>query len=161
MPANVIDTVGFKTAFHRTVRDRRFTTARLVEAINEVMAEDAQARAGTGEQNAPPRLTQLEEIVYGQIAAQVKEASEDRPLDWMKVRGESGPGRVDAFGALRFEQLNYSETADEEQAAQGRLLNTGVDRPSVGNKRADYRPWHHWDGNTGDSRARNFGAVVG
>ncbi len=161
MPANVIDTVGFKTAFHQAARDPRFTAQRLIEAINEVFAADAQEQAGTGVPEPAPRLTPTEEFIYGQIAAEIKKQAFSRPLKWMSLRPENGPGRVDAFGALRFEYLRFSQNEDLAEYQAGQLRNSVVDLPSVWNQRASYRPYHHWDGNTKNGRARNFGAIVG
>jgi hypothetical protein len=36
-----------------------------------------------------------------------------------------------------------------------------LDFPSLWNQRKEIRPWHHCDGNTDDSEARNYGSVVG
>jgi hypothetical protein len=162
MPANVIDTVAFKSVFHRTARDPRFTPARLVQAINEELAEDAtKAWSGEGTPPPPPTLSPLEEVLYGLIAKEIRKQSQLRPLNWMSRRPENGPGRVDAFGALRFEFLGYSDEDDQADLDAGQLKNTVVDLPSIWNQKGSYRPFHHWDGNTKDVRARNFGAIVG
>jgi hypothetical protein len=36
-----------------------------------------------------------------------------------------------------------------------------VDLPSIWHEGNDWRPWHHWDGNTADGVARSYAAVVG
>ena len=36
-----------------------------------------------------------------------------------------------------------------------------IDRNALCDSGDDIRPWHHWDGNTDNDRARNYGSVVG
>lgn len=154
MPNNVIDTVAFKVAIYRTLRDPRFSPENVISKINEVLLEEHRRRPHLSDgEPTPTRLTHLEELVYAFFVREMRNRGIAKPVAWIDERPENGPGRVDAFGALRYEFLGYRADLDRHVATVG--------LPSIWNQHADFRPRHHWDGNTSHQRARNFGAIVG
>jgi hypothetical protein len=150
MPNVGVDTAGYKRVMFRSLRDGRFNAERLIETINALLARDHQGA------KAPPRLNAVEEIVYRGLVAALKSFAFKKPLEWMDDtahRPENGPGRLDAFGALRFEFMRRSPQRDFSLAT--------VDLPSIWHQSNQWRPRHHFDGNTHNVAARNVGAIVG
>lgn len=146
MPNHTANLQGFKRFFTRSFKDPRFTPQRVIQEINTVL---------TQEEHRPP-LTRYEEIVYVLIVQGLRSATELFPdlapdNSWMDKRAENGPGRIDPFNAFKFEIIGVP---DDSSASQ-------VDFPPIWNQRKEVRSWHHYDGNTDDSRARNFGSILG
>lgn len=146
MPNHTADLQGFKRFFTQGFKDPRFTPERVIAEINHVLIQ---------EEHRPP-LTRYEELIYVLIVQGLKRSSELLPElapdnAWMNKRAENGPGRIDPFNAFKFEIIGVP---DDNSAAQ-------VDFPSIWNQRRELRSWHHYDGNTDDSRARNFGSILG
>jgi hypothetical protein len=150
MPNHTADLQGFKRFFAQAFVDARFQPDRVIQEINRLLAEDAGA-AGPGDPKRPERLTPFEELVYRALVVALRRANRERVSAWMDARADNGPGRIDPFNAVKFEVLRV---ADDGTAAT-------LDFPSVWNQRRSIRPWHHYDGNTRDSSARNFGSVIG
>lgn len=146
MPNHTADLQGFKRFFTQGFKSPRFTEARVIAEINQVLTQEEHR----------PALTRYEELVYVLIVQGLKRSSELLPElapdnAWMNKRAENGPGRIDPFNAFKFEIIGVP---DDNSAAQ-------VDFPSIWNQRRELRSWHHYDGNTDDSRARNFGSILG
>lgn len=141
MPNLGLDAAGYKLAVFSCFREPGFTAPNVINAINKEL----------GAVNAPA-LTLLEEGLYAAIVAKARRDAFAKPLEWMALEPANGLGRLDAFGALRFEFLGY--------APQSGKIAT-VDLPSIWNQRREWRERHHWDGNTVSTRARNFGAIIG
>ncbi|WP_437962039.1 hypothetical protein WME76_21875 [Sorangium sp. So ce119] len=140
MPNHTADLQGFKRFFSRAFLDERMTGERLIDEIN----------AALDEEEAPP-LTVREQLVYRVILAELKQRGRAAVSAWMDLRADNGPGRIDPFNAVKFEVLG---APDDGTAAQ-------IDFPSLWNQRAEVRPWHHVDGNTMSSMARNRGSAIG
>jgi hypothetical protein len=141
MPNHTADLQGFKRFFSSAFQRPQFEATRVINEINSALAED----------NHPP-LIPREELLYRGLVALLK-SSEDRPSAWMDPpkRADNGPGRIDPFNAVKFEVL---KVPDDNTVST-------LDFPSVWNQRADIRKWHHSDGNTDESFARNYGSVIG
>lgn len=157
MPNTQIDAAGYKRAVIQSFRDERFNTVSVISAINELLAlEHAKRHFFPGSQEpTPSELSPVECAAYALIVAQAKKTAFDKPIDWLDLRAENGPGRLDAFGALRYEFLGYSSIEQPPKIAT-------VDLPSVWHQSGEnWRSWHHYDGNTQDARARNFGSIIG
>ncbi|MSP60053.1 MAG: hypothetical protein EXR72_06865 [Myxococcales bacterium] len=137
MPNHTADLQGFKRYFFKNVHSERFNPRSVLGAINEELAS-----------LGSPALTPTEELVYTGIVEVMKRQP---GREWMDRRADNGPRRLDAFTAVKDEVLGVP---DDGTVAT-------VDFPSLWNQGAAIRPWHHWDGNTADSRARNFGSTVG
>jgi cytochrome c2 len=140
MPNGVADLQAFKRFFQWAADDERFTTARVLEEIDELLAEEG-AEA----------LTRRERTVYEGIVRFMKKGAAENSGKWMDLRPVNGPGRIDPFNAVKYEVIG---APDDGSAAT-------LDFPSLWNQRDAVRPWHHYDGNTRDSEARNYGSVVG
>jgi hypothetical protein len=112
----------------------------VVDEINRVLGEEGKAP-----------LTAREEAIYRLIVATLKQTTDGSDSAWMNLRPDNGPGRIDAFDAVKFEVIG---APDDGSAGQ-------VDFPSLWNQAPEMRPWHHWDGNTRSSQARNRGSTVG
>lgn len=140
MPNHTADLQGFKRFFARAFLDERMTGERLIQEINAALAEE----------DAPP-LTAREELVYRVILAELKKRGRAGASAWMDLRADNGPGRIDPFNAVKFEVLG---APDDGTAAQ-------IDFPALWNQREEIRPWHHVDGNTRSSKARNRGSAIG
>jgi hypothetical protein len=155
MPNLSIDTAGYKVASIRAIRDTRFNAASVTEEIDRLLAEEREVRPKllNGEP-APGALTPVERVMYASLVAQAKREANAKPIDWIEERPTNGVGRLDAFGALRFEFLQVPDAPGIQTIAT-------VDLPSIWNQSSNYRPYHHYDGNTQHTRARNFGAIVG
>lgn len=155
MPNGGIDTAGYKLAAFNCFKDDNFTGAKVIAAIDELLAEEHARRPKFENGNdTPSRLTPVERLLYEAIVGVARDEAASKPLQWLEDRPPNGPGRLDAFGALRFEFLGYANEVEVEHIAT-------VDLPSIWHQQAAWRPWHHWDGNTDQGRARNFGAIVG
>ncbi|MFZ5895014.1 MAG: hypothetical protein ACOY0T_28400 [Myxococcota bacterium] len=153
MPNLGIDTAGYKLAVFSALTDPKFTSENITGAIDEVLAREHQRRPTFDDgRETPSKLTDAERRIYTLIIAYAKSQAKLKPLEWLKHRPLNGPGRLDAFGALRFEFLGFE--FEREHIAT-------VDLPSIWHQQTNWRPWHHWDGNTDQDRARNFGAIVG
>jgi hypothetical protein len=139
MPNHTADLQGFKRFFARAFHDDRFTQQRVVSEIDALLSEEGK-----------PPLTKWERLFYASVVRLLRESDEDTGA-WMDARADNGPGRIDAFNAVKFEIL---KVADDGTAAQ-------IDFPSIWNQGSAIRPWHHVDGNTKNSEARNFGSVLG
>ncbi|MEY4509276.1 MAG: hypothetical protein RLZZ450_1398 [Pseudomonadota bacterium] len=162
MPNLAFDAAAFKRQTVAAFTDARFTVARVLGAIDEVLAEEHHKQNRSGE---PPRLTASERLIYTRMVQFIQAGSQKKEelLGWQDRRPDNGPGRLDAFGALRFESLGFVDPLPSDGAApQGtpQLIAT-VDLPSIWNQSPRDRPRHHYDGNTADARARNVGAIVG
>ncbi|WP_437730063.1 hypothetical protein [Sorangium sp. So ce1335] len=140
MPNHTADLQGFKRFFSRAFLDERMTGDRLIHEINLALAQE----------KAPP-LTVREQIVYRVILSELKQRGRAATSAWMNLRADNGPGRIDPFNAVKFEVL---DAPDDGSAAQ-------IDFPSLWNQREEIRPWHHVDGNTRSSMARNRGSAIG
>jgi len=143
MPNLGIDTAGYKRAVFDSMTDPAFTPANVIDAINQLL----ELEHGT-------QLTATERVVYELVVGFARAQALKKPLEWLKARPPNGPGRLDAFGALRFEFLGYENEKEVKTLAT-------VDLPSIWHQQDAWRPWHHWDGNTAEPRARNFGAIIG
>jgi hypothetical protein len=140
MPNGVADLQGFKRFFASAIQDDRFEAGRVIEEIDRALAEEG----------APP-LDARERRVYEAIVWAMKQAGKDDLGKWQDSRPDNGPGRIDPFNAVKIEVLH----ADDDRTA------ATLDFPSLWNQRAELRSWHHYDGNTQDSEARNYGSVIG
>ncbi|HEX6240314.1 MAG TPA: hypothetical protein VFZ61_05455 [Polyangiales bacterium] len=152
MPNLGFDAAAFKRHTTRALVSAEFTATRVIDAIDRALAEE---HAKRGRPGRAPRLNAFERLVYTQLVALMrKEAQKKEPLlAWIDRRPANGPGRLDAFSALRFEQLGFQDT-------DAALIAT-VDLPSIWRQGPETRPRHHYDGNTAQPRARNVGAIVG
>jgi hypothetical protein len=138
MPSHVADTQGFKLVMARVIARDDFTPDRVIAGVDRELAALGK-----------PALTRLEKLAYAGIVLAMKNPNATRT--WMTERPLNGPGRIDAFDAVKYETL---KVPDDHQ-------NATVDLPSIWNQGPAWRAWHHWDGNTQDLHARNFGSVVG
>lgn len=138
MPNHSVDTQAFKAFIHEVMTSPRFTAANVIREIDAVLAA-----AGK------PALTRWERLVYTGLV-ELMRRGEDH-TGWMAKRPPDGPGRIDAFSAVKYEILGAADDGH----------NATVDLPSIWHQGPEIRPWHHWDGNTTNSRARNFGSIVG
>jgi hypothetical protein len=154
MPNLGIDTAGYKRAVFHMFRDSRFNIDNVVAAINELLAEEHKKHPFLDDGSpSPSALNTIERQFYVPIVAKAKRDAWAKPLEWMEDRPDNGLGRLDAFGALRFEFLGF------DPDPKGAEHIATVDLPSIWNQ--SWRPAHHFDGNTSDVRARNFGAIIG
>jgi mono/diheme cytochrome c family protein len=138
MPNHVADTQAYKRFIYDCVSDPRFTPDNLIAAIDQLLTE-----AGK------PKLTVKEELVYTALVLAM--ADPNARTSWMNSRPDNGPGRIDAFDAVKYETLHVKDDGQ----------NATVDLPSIWNQGTLWRQRHHWDGNTDDLHARNYGSVVG
>jgi hypothetical protein len=140
MPNHSADLQAFKRFFGTAFQDPKFEVSRVISEINAALAEEGR-----------PPLIWREMLVYTGLVQTMKEITRVAPGAWMDSRPDNGPGRIDPFNAVKFEVLRVP---DDHTVAT-------LDFPSVWNQRAQIRPWHHFDGNTKDSSARNYGSVIG
>jgi hypothetical protein len=140
MPNHTADLQAFKRFFETAFLDSRFTPVRVITEVNNALEHDKK-----------PRLTGAERLVYEGIAGVLMLTGQNSGGSWMDKRADNGPGRIDPFNAVKFEVLGVP---DDGTAAT-------IDFPSIWNQRDAMRSWHHCDGNTRDSSARNFGSVIG
>ncbi|HEX2672358.1 MAG TPA: hypothetical protein VHM25_15865, partial [Polyangiaceae bacterium] len=140
MPNHTADLQGFKRFFGTAFQDPRFEANRVIQEINAALDEEKR-----------PPLTWKEQLIYAGLVQTMKRLTRVAAGAWMDVRPDNGPGRIDPFNAVKFEVL---KVPDDRTVAT-------LDFPSVWNQRREIRPWHHCDGNTDDSSARNFGSVIG
>jgi len=156
MPNGVFDAAKFKETVYDCFRDARFNAKDLADEIDRILAEEHDAHPQYDDDNSstPSKLTAIERLIYAAIVKEAKDGAEKKSIEWMKTRPKNGPGRLDAFGALRFEFLDFPLGTGAEPLAT-------VDLPSIWNQGGDWRPVHHYDGNTADPHARNLGAIVG
>ena len=156
MPNTLIDTSGYKRAVIQSFRDERFNAPAVITAVNALLAfEHAKHPFFPDSKEATPsELSPIELVAYAAIVARAKQSAFDKPIEWLDNRERNGPGRLDAFGALRYEFLGYSSADRPVKIAT-------VDLPSIWGQSRDWRAWHHYDGNTADARARNFGSIIG
>jgi len=140
MPNHTADLQGFKRLFGTAFQSPKFEAKRVIAEINAALAEEKK-----------PPLDWKEQLVYTGLVQTMKQLTRVAPGAWMDVRPDNGPGRIDPFNAVKFEVL---EVPDDQTVAT-------LDFPSVWNQRKEIRPWHHCDGNTDNSSARNFGSVIG
>ena len=141
MPNHTGDLQEFKRFFGWAFQEKRFTAKTVIKEINRTLIE---------EENKPP-LNSLEEAFYISVVSLLKQATRERTGAWMDSRANNGPGRIDPFNAVKIEVL---KAPDDGTAAT-------LDFPSVWNQGKEIRKWHHYDGNTKDSSARNFGSTIG
>ncbi|HTJ44656.1 MAG TPA: hypothetical protein VL463_21270 [Kofleriaceae bacterium] len=139
-PNAVADHQRYKSFIHHALASPKFTVDNVLAAV------DAELESAGAD-----KLTTFERVVYTQIIKEMQSSGEKPGTSWMDKRPMNGPGRIDAFSAVKYETLHAPD--------DGHLAT--VDLPSVWNQRRSVRPWHHWDGNTDDLRARNYGSVVG
>jgi hypothetical protein len=156
MPNTLIDAAGYKRAVVQSFRDDKFNAPAVIRAINALLAQEHAKRPVFGDSNAPTpsQLSAVECLAYAAIVAKAKQTAFDKPIGWLDQAGQDGPGRLDAFGALRYEFLGYSADPAHPKIAT-------VDLPSIWDQSPRWRRWHHYDGNTADAHARNFGSIIG
>lgn len=140
MPNHSADLQGFKRFFVSALRDPRFAPGPVIEEINRLL-----------ELQGSQRLLPSEEVLYAGIVEVMRKRNENDVTSWMDSRPDNGVGRIDPFNAVKFEVL---QVPDDNTVAT-------IDFPSVWNQGPAIRPWHHCDGNTDDSSARNYGSVIG
>lgn len=141
MPNHTADLQAFKRFYATAFQDPRFQADRVISEINQALAEEG---------HAP--LIEREQLLYRGLVALMKEMTKKRVSAWMDPpRADNGPGRIDPFNAVKFEVLNVP---DDHTVAT-------LDFPSVWNQGPAHREWHHFDGNTNESFARNYGSVIG
>ena len=140
MPNHSADLQGFKSFFVSAFRDPRFASGPVIDEINRLLEADGS--------NA---LEPFEEALYAGLVEVMRRRGEKGSTAWMDSRPVNGVGRIDPFNAVKFEVL---KVPDDSTVAT-------IDFPAVWNQGAAIRPWHHYDGNTADSSARNYGSVVG
>lgn len=151
MPNTRLDAARFKQVVFESFRDPRFTPDAVIAAIDRELAAQHAAEPVRDGKPTPSRLTPFERMVYRALVPLTKARTSQKPLAWMDARAANGMGRLDAFAALRFEFLGYPD--------DGALAT--VDLPSIWNQGHPFRRTHHYDGNTRNVQARNFGAIVG
>jgi mono/diheme cytochrome c family protein len=141
MPNHTADLQAFKQLFNRAALDDRFNGPRVLAEIDNVLREEKK-----------PTLDAWERFVYQAITKVFKDAAANANL-WEDNFGrpKNGPGRIDPFNAVKIGVIGVPD--DKTSAA--------LDFPAVWNQRRAIRPWHHYDGNTDDSSARNFGSILG
>lgn len=145
MPNHTANLQAFKRFFAHAFQDPRFDGNRVVAEIDGLLAE----------LHKEP-LDAKEQLVYRALVAELKQGN-GASSAWMDRRADNGPGRIDPFNAVKFEVL---KVPDDGTAPT-------LDFPSIWNQRAFEQPgepvrtWHHYDGNTQSSDARNFGSVIG
>ncbi|MET0790179.1 MAG: hypothetical protein ABW061_01545 [Polyangiaceae bacterium] len=156
MPNTLIDAAGYKRAVVQSFRDDRFNAPAVIQAINTLLAQEHKKRPIFADSNepTPSALSAVECLAYAGIVAKAKQTAFDKPIAWLDDRGQDGPGRLDAFSALRYEFLGYTSDLSDVKIAT-------VDLPSIWNQGDNWRRWHHYDGNTADAHARNFGSIIG
>ncbi|HKO52356.1 MAG TPA: hypothetical protein VJV79_31830 [Polyangiaceae bacterium] len=140
MPNHTADLQSFKRFFGTAFQSPKFEANRVISEINAALAEEKR-----------PPLIWREKLVYSGLVQAMKQLTQVEPGAWMNSRPDNGPGRIDPFNAVKFEVLGVP---DDHTVAT-------LDFPSVWNQRSSIRSWHHSDGNTADSSARNFGSVIG
>ncbi len=157
MPNQRLDTSAFQQAVFGSILDPKFDGDSVVSAINGVLAEEHRNRPFYEDRSeTPSELDEVEVEVFKGIVSEMKKETAAQPIDWVAARPADGPGRLDAFGALRYEFLPPVTPGPH----QGGPIAT-VDLPSIWHQGPTWRPAHHWDGNTTDTLARSYGAVVG
>ena len=139
-PNQVADNQRYKSFIHHALASPKFTVDNVLNAVDAELQSAGAAK-----------LTTLERGIYTLVIEDMQKSGEAPGRSWMDKRPANGPGRIDAFSAVKYETLGAPD--------DGKLAT--VDLPSVWNQRPSVRPWHHWDGNTADLRARNYGSVVG
>jgi mono/diheme cytochrome c family protein len=139
MPNHTADLQAFKTFVNRALRSPTFTPDNVINAIDSELSSK-----GT-------KLDSQERFVYARIVEAMRLLGSHATDTWMDHRPPNGPGRIDPFNAVKFEVLGLD---DDGTAAT-------LDFPAIWNQRPANRPWHHYDGNTASSSARNFGSVIG
>jgi hypothetical protein len=141
MPNHTADLQAFKRFYASAFQDDRFSAERVLEEIDEALASQG---------NDP--LVPRERLLYRGLVGLMKDMSKTRVSAWMDPpRADNGPGRIDPFNAVKFEVL---QVPDDNTVAT-------LDFPSVWNQGPAHRTWHHSDGNTDESFARNYGSVIG
>jgi len=140
MPNHTANLQAFKRFYASAFQDPRFEGSAVVGAIDAALAEEKK-----------PPLTAKEQLIYRALVEVLRQYTRERGSAWMDSRPDNGPGRIDPFNAVKFEVL---KVPDDGTAPT-------LDFPAVWNQRAEMRPWHHYDGNTRDSSARNFGSTIG
>jgi len=140
MPNHSANLQAFKQFFGRAFQSPKFEVGRVISEIDAALAEEGR-----------PPLIWREKLVYAGLVQAMKEFTKVNAGAWMDSRPDNGPGRIDPFNAVKFEVLGVP---DDHTVAT-------LDFPSVWNQRPGIRSWHHFDGNTADSSARNYGSVIG
>jgi mono/diheme cytochrome c family protein len=141
MPNHTADLQAFKRFYASAFQDPRFQAERVVEEIDNALAEEG---------HGP--LISREQLLYRGLVGLLKEMTKTRDSAWMDPpRADNGPGRIDPFNAVKFEVLHVP---DDGTVAT-------LDFPSVWNQGPAHRKWHHADGNTDENSARNYGSVIG
>jgi len=140
MPNHSADLQAFKRFFGSAFQSPKFEVSRVISEINTALAEEGR-----------PPLIWRETLIYAGLVQTMKQITQAAPGAWMDSRPDNGPGRIDPFNAVKFEVLGVP---DDHTVAT-------LDFPSVWNQHTAIRPWHHFDGNTDDSSARNYGSVIG
>jgi hypothetical protein len=140
MPNHTADLQGFKKFVNRALRSPIFTADNVINAIDSELSS-----------RGKPTLESKERFIYARIVEAMRLLGSHATDTWMDHRPPNGPGRIDPFNAVKFEVLGLD---DDGTAAT-------LDFPAIWNQRPSNRPWHHYDGNTASSSARNFGSVIG
>lgn len=143
MPANTVDLLGFQRFFFRCATDERFTANNIMAVVAKQGGEDLINRVGLkliGVNLMRERMLLLRSrFVF----------SEHEP--------DSGPGRIDTFGAARA-LLNFPFDKTPERERVGL-----ADFPSIWlqGQRKDREMRLHWDGNNDKMEERNLSAAFG
>jgi hypothetical protein len=140
MPNHTANLQAFKRFFSTAIDDPRFNPDAVVAEIDKALQEDGQEK-----------LNATERWAYAGIVDVMKQLGKDKTGKWQDTRPPNGPGRIDPFNAVKFEVLRVD---DDSTVAT-------LDFPAIWNQSATFREWHHYDGNTKSSEARNYGSVIG
>jgi hypothetical protein len=136
MPNHSLDLHRYKQTVSRLFSHPSFNDENLIAAIDEILLEEG----------AEP-LNGKERLFYKALTAYLRTVREE---PWMMARPLAGPGRVDAFNAVKFQVIK----ADDDGTV------ATVSLPPIWNQ-GEMRPWHHADGDTADMQARNYGTIIG
>ena len=143
MPGNSLDLEAYTRFLFDSVRDERFTTDRVMEAI----------------ENVGGRLGFIERYIYRQIA--IPRTKEELLLraarfEFLERQPEWGPGRVDTFNPYKALLFNFPMDALPDEEIVGI-----VDLPSIWLQRQREGMQLHWDGNNSSVEERNKSAALG
>jgi hypothetical protein len=139
MPNHTADLQAFKRFMMTVGNDDRFNAPRIISEINQALHDDKK-----------PPLTFEEQVIYTAIVAAMRKPSTPTSAgNWMSLRPDNGPGRIDPFNSVKFEKIGVKDD----------FTDGTEDFPSIWNQ--DLRYWHHYDGNTASLEARNFGSALG
>ncbi len=98
MPNHTANLQAFKRFYSSAFQDPRFEGGRVIEAINQALAEDKK-----------PALTKKEQLIYRALVEVLRQYTVERGSAWMDLRPDNGPGRIDPFNAVKFEVLKVPD----------------------------------------------------